>query len=59
MSIIYGLILMATLLMGGVVGWLITTWHYERVAADYDQDEEEMAEFQDLYAAWAMLHRMR
>jgi membrane protein YqaA with SNARE-associated domain len=58
MAIIYGLVLVATLLAGGAGGWLITTGHYERIAAEHEQEEEELAEFQDLYAAWAILHRM-
>jgi hypothetical protein len=37
----------------------MTIWRFARVAAERAQEEEEMAEFQELYAAWAMLHRMR
>ena len=37
----------------------MTTWHHEQVAAEHDQEEEEMTEFQELYTAWAMLHRIR
>ena len=59
MTVIYGLIFMTGLLTGGVGGWLVTSQHYERVAAEQHQDELEMAEFQELYAAWAMLHRLR
>jgi hypothetical protein len=59
MAIIYGLFLMLMLIVGGAGGWLMTTWHDEQVAAERDEDEQEMAEFRDLYAAWAILHRTR
>lgn len=59
MTITYCVILIATLLAGGAAGWLMTTWHYARVRAEHDHDEDEMAEFQDLYAAWAYLHRIQ
>ena len=59
MTIIYGLFLVFTLLVGGAGGWLMTTWHYEQVAAEHDEEEQEMAEFQDLYAAWVTSHRIR
>ncbi len=59
MTIIYDLLLMLTLLVGGAGGWLVTAWHYEQVAAEHNEDEQEMAEFEDLYAAWAILHCIR
>lgn len=59
MGIIYDLLLTLTFLAGGAGGWFMTTWHHEQVAAEHDQEEEEMVEFQELYAAWAMLHRIR
>lgn len=57
MTVICYLIFIVGVLTGGAGGWLLTSQHYERIAAEYDQDELEMAEFQDLYAAWAMLSR--
>ena len=59
MAIIYDLLLVLTLVVGGAGGWFMTTWHYAQVAAEHDEDEQEMAEFRDLYAAWAILHRIR
>jgi hypothetical protein len=59
MLLIYGLVFIVGLFTGGVWGWLATSQHYERVAAEHDLDELEMAEFQELYAAWAMLHRVQ
>ena len=59
MTLIYGLVFMAGLLTGGVWGWLVITQRHERVAAEHYQEELEAAEFQELYAAWAMLHRMQ
>lgn len=59
MTMIYGLIFLAGLFTGGVWAWLATTGHYERIAAERAEEELEMAEFQELYAAWAMLHRNR
>ena len=59
MIFIYGLIFITGLVTGGVGGWLATSEHYERVAAEQYQDELEMLEFQELYAAWAVLHRIR
>jgi hypothetical protein len=59
MTIIYGLLLVFTLLVGGAGGWLMTTWHYEQVPAEHDEEEQEMAEFQELYTAWVTSHRIR
>jgi hypothetical protein len=59
MTVIYGLIFITGLLTGVVGGWLVTSQYYERVMAEQHQDEREMVEFQELYAAWAMLHRFR
>ena len=59
MAIIHDLFLMLMLIVGGAGGWLMTTWHYEQVAAERDEEEQEMAEFRDLYAAWAILHGIR
>ncbi len=56
MTVIYGLIFMAGLLTGGVGGWLLTSLHYEHVAAEDDEEELEVAEFQELYAVWATRH---
>lgn len=57
MAIIYCLFLVLTILVGGAGGWLLTKWHYEQVAAEHDEEEQEMAEFQDLYAAWVTSRR--
>jgi hypothetical protein len=59
MTTIYGLIFIAGLLTGSVGGWLITAGHYERIKAAHDLDELEITEFQELYAAWAMLHDIK
>ena len=59
MAVIYNLIFIAGLLTGCGWGWLMTTQHHERIAAEHHEEELEMAEFQELYAAWAMLHRTR
>lgn len=56
---IYNLIFIAGLLTGGGWGWLMTTQHHERIAAEHEEEELEVVEFQELYAAWAMLHRTR
>ena len=37
----------------------MTTWHYEQVAAEHDEEEQEMAGFQELYAPWVTSHRIR
>jgi hypothetical protein len=59
MTVIYGLVFMTGLLTGGLWGWLTTSQHYERVEEEHDLDELEMARFQELYTAWAILHRIR
>ena len=56
---IYDLIFMAGLLTGCGWGWLMSTQRQERIAAQHEEEELEMAEFQELFAAWAMLHRTR
>jgi hypothetical protein len=59
MVIVYVLGLLGSLLVGGTAGWLITLTHFERVASRQQEYEKEMAEAQELYAAHALLRRMR
>ena len=59
MTVSYGLIFMAGLLTGGVGGWLLTSLHFEHVAAEDNEEELEVAELQDLYVVWAMRHQRR
>ena len=57
MSIVFGLLLILALLIGAASAWLLTMRYYEQVAAERDEEEREMAEFQELYAAWLTSHR--
>jgi hypothetical protein len=59
MVIVYVLGPVAGLIVGGVAGWLITLSHFERMAARREEYENEVAEAQELYAARALLRRMK
>jgi hypothetical protein len=57
--IIYEAGLVLALLIGATVGLLITAAHYEQVALRQRQYEEEIAEGRELYAALAMILRIK
>jgi Flp pilus assembly protein CpaB len=57
MEIIDGLLLGLALLGAGTAGWLLSAWRVEQDAAERAEEEQEMEEFQDLYAAWVTSHR--
>jgi hypothetical protein len=59
MTIVYVLGILAALLVGGVAGWLITLSHFEQISSKRQEYENEMAETQELYAARALLQRMK
>lgn len=47
------LVLVTVLAMGAVAGMLLTVRHFEHIQAERQADEDRLAEFQELYAAWA------
>lgn len=57
MIVILVLVFLAALAAGAAAGCLMTIEHYERLAARQQADEEELAEVEELYAAWATLRR--
>jgi hypothetical protein len=59
MAIIYGISLLAALLTGGAIGWLLTVGHLERVAYQHRSYENEMIEAQELYMALALLRHIK
>jgi hypothetical protein len=59
MTAIYGPIFMAGLLTGGLWGWLMATKYHERLMTEEDQEDQEIIKFQELYAAWAILHNIK
>ncbi len=59
MVILYEVGLVLALLIGGVLGQLLTASHYEQIAARQREYEKEMAEGRELYAALAMFRRVK
>jgi hypothetical protein len=58
-GILYDVGLVLALLIGGVLGLLLTASHYEQTAARQREHEKEMAEGRELYAALAMFRRVK
>jgi hypothetical protein len=54
MNIIF-VMLLGALAIGIAVGVIMTIEHYRAVEARQHADEEELAEVEELYAAWAAL----
>ncbi len=50
------LALLTILGAGAVAGILLTIQHYEHIRAELQADEDQLAEQQELYAAWGMIH---
>jgi hypothetical protein len=59
MIILYDVGLVLSLLAGGVIGLMLTTARYERIAVRQRQYEAEVAEHQELYAALALYRRFK
>jgi hypothetical protein len=59
MGLIDKLALLIALLIGGAGGWLVATARHHRLAERERNYEREVADYQELYAAWAMLRRTR
>jgi hypothetical protein len=49
------LVLLTILAMGAVAGILLTVWRDEHIHAEWQADEDHLAEVQELYAAWTMI----
>jgi hypothetical protein len=58
-AIIYGIGLAMALLAGGAIGTFLTAAHYERIASQEEEYEEEMAESRDRYRVLAMLRHIK
>jgi hypothetical protein len=59
MAVVDGIALLVTLLIGGAGGWLAAMASHNMAAERERSYEAEMADLQELYAAWASLRRMQ
>lgn len=59
MATIYGVGLIMALLAGGAIGWLLTIGHFQRIASQHREYENELAEVREFYVAWAMARHIR
>ena len=59
MFILYDIGLVLSLLIGGVIGLMLTTARYEQIAMRQRQYEAEVAEYQEVYAALALYRRVK
>ena len=59
MKIIDALPLLAALLCGGAGGWIVAMARQKMSAERQRSYELEMADFEELYAAWASLRRIQ
>jgi hypothetical protein len=59
MAIIDGVALLVTLLIGSAGGWLVAVASHNMAAERERSYEAEMADLQELYAAWASLRRVQ
>jgi hypothetical protein len=59
MIILYDIGLVLSLITGGVIGVMLTTARYDRIAMRQRRYEAEVAEYQEVYAALALYRRVR